>query len=480
MKRQRHPTVAHQSAPTEDASPSDTTAASNVPPRSGRRDEPIERPGLVLIQGRASRDPACRPSREAGAAARRNGRTGVGTRTQRRDTASIGRPAAAAASYDAVVVGARCAGAATAMLLARRGLRVLALDRARYGSDTLSTHALMRAGVLQLHRWGLLARLREAGTPPLRTTTFHYGDDAVEIDIKPRDGVDALYAPRRTVLDALLVDAARESGAEVRHETQLLALQRDGDGRVCGVTVRGAEGAVESIRAGIVIGADGRRSQVARESGARTYRSGSHRTGVVYGYWSGIGLAGNHWYYRSGVSAGAIPTNDGATCVFAAVPSTRFDEELRRDPADGYRRVLAACDEQLARAVDGARPAGRPFFFPGARGHMRRPWGPGWALVGDAAYFKDPLTAHGITDALRDAELLAAAVARGGDDALARYQERRDALSRELFDVTDAVASFDWDLPRIQRLHRRLSEEMNREVEALLALDSVPPASRSA
>ena len=110
--------------------------------------------------------------------------------------------------YDVVVVGARAAGAATAMLLARCGVRVLAVDRGGYGTDTLSTHALMRAGVLQLARWGLLERIEAEGTPRVQRTVFHYEDEVLDILIKPRHGVPALFAPRRTVLDRILVDAA--------------------------------------------------------------------------------------------------------------------------------------------------------------------------------------------------------------------------------------------------------------------------------
>ena len=118
-------------------------------------------------------------------------------------------------TYDVIIVGARCAGAATAMLLAARGLRVLVFDKSRYGSDTLSTHALMRPAVLLLHRWGLTDRLEEEATPPIRKTSFVYtddqGSDATDVEIKPRLGVQALYAPRRTVLDRILVDAARDA-----------------------------------------------------------------------------------------------------------------------------------------------------------------------------------------------------------------------------------------------------------------------------
>src|SRR5512143_3573983 len=140
--------------------------------------------------------------------------------------------------YDAVVVGARAAGAATAMLLARQGLRVLAVDRGAYGTDTLSTHALMRAGVLQLARWNLLERIEAAGTPPVHRTVFHYQDEVVEIPIKPKHGVPALFAPRRTVLDRVLVDAAVEAGATVRHRVRAAELVHGSGGRVEGVVLR--------------------------------------------------------------------------------------------------------------------------------------------------------------------------------------------------------------------------------------------------
>jgi flavin-dependent dehydrogenase len=376
-----------------------------------------------------------------------------------------------ATRYDAVVVGARCAGAATAMLLARRGLRVLAVDRSRYGSDTLSTHALMRAGVLQLHRWGVLDCLRDAGTPPVTTTTFHYGKDAIEIRIKPRDGVDALYAPRRTVIDPILVDAARESGAEVRHGVRLVELLRSDAGRIEGALLQGKSGDLREVRAGIVIGADGVLSSVARLAGAATLREGRHATANIYGYWSGIDAAGYHWRYRPGLSAGTIPTNDGLTCVFLSLPPSRFEEARRSGIDAAYRSGLAELDPALAAAVETASPAGKLHLFSGIHGFLRQTWGPGWALVGDASYFKDPLTAHGMTDALRDAELLARAVAEGTDEALDRHQRARDDLSRRFFEITDQVASFSWDLETVRRLHLEMSEEMGREAEALLELD---------
>jgi len=386
-------------------------------------------------------------------------------------------------TYDAVIVGARCAGAATAMLLARAGLRVLVVDRGRYGTDTLSTHALMRGGVLQLRRWGLLDSVVAAGTPPVRTTSFHYGDESLEIAIKPRDGIDALYAPRRTVIDALLVDAARDAGAEVLHGVRAVDVITAEDGRVRGIVLEPKPGVPVRVAAGIVIGADGARSTVARLVGACGSRQGRHASGNVYGYWSGLELDGYHWYYRPGVGAGAIATNDGQSCVFASMPQSRFRDEIRLDLAAGYRRVIAECSPELAERLDGATLEGRLHGFAGEAGFMRRCQGPGWALVGDASYFKDPLTAHGMTDALRDAELLARAIARGTEQALVGYQALRDELSGGLFGVTDAVAAFDWDLEQVKRLHLELSREMNREVEFLVGLDEQPltgPAHRGA
>lgn len=369
--------------------------------------------------------------------------------------------------YDAIIVGARCAGAATAMLLARRGLRVLVVDRGRYGADTLSTHALMRGAVVQLHQWGVLGAVQAAGTPAVRATSFHYADEVIRVPIKARDGIEGLYAPRRSVLDRVLVDAAREAGAEIVYGVRLVNLARSDDGRVDGVVIEDADDHLRTIGAGLVVGADGLRSTVAELAGAAPYRTGRHSTGVVFGYFSGLDDDGYHWYYRPGVSVGLIPTNDRLSCVFASTPSPRFRDEIRLDPAAGFDRVLAECSPDLASVVAGASRVGQLRGFPGHVGFFRQSWGDGWALVGDAAYFKDPLTAHGITDALRDAELLAEAVADGGRAALASYQETRDAMAVGLFDVTDEIASFEWDLPAVKEMHLRLSEEMKREVAAL-------------
>ncbi len=385
--------------------------------------------------------------------------------------------------YDVVIAGARCAGASTAMLLARQGLRVLVVDPMRRGSDTLSTHALMRAGVLQLHRWGVLDAIRLAGTPTIRATTFHYGSEAIEVRIKERDGVDGLYAPRRTVIDSVLLDAAEAAGAEVVLGYSVVDVLRGRDYRVCGARIAGADRQEIDVAADVVIGADGLRSRVARIVDAECGYTARHATASIYSYRQGFGLEGFHWFYNIGAAVGAIPTNDGDTCVFASLPPARFEDNRKNGLETLYHDVLKDVSPMLAERAAGSEISGKLRAFPGAPGFLRRAAGPGWALVGDAAYFKDPLTAHGITDALRDAELLARAVTAGGDDALAGYQSTRDELVKGLFDVTDRIASFEWDLDEAKEYHLVLSEEMKAEVDLLRTLDgdfvAAPTASSS-
>ncbi len=375
-------------------------------------------------------------------------------------------------AYDAVVVGARAAGAATAMLLARAGRRVLVLDRSRYGADTLSTHALMRGAVLQLHRWGLLDRVIAAGTPAVRQAVFSYDHDRVAVPIKPSPGVDALYAPRRTVLDPLLVNAAESAGALVRYGITVTELKRE-RGWVSGVVGHDEAGRRFEVDAPLVIGADGVRSVVAREVGARVERTGTGATTVIYGYWSGLETDGFEWIFTPRASAGLIPTNAGETCVFVGGSAQRVGTGRLRTLHEMLRE---AAPDVAARVAAASAPVGVRSFG-GRPGYIRRSWGPGWALVGDAGYWKDPLSAHGLTDAFRDAELLARAVvgARDGDplDALAAYQAERDRLAARLFRVVDRIAAQRWTSEEISGLLMDLSAAMNDEVATLEAFEPI-------
>lgn len=375
--------------------------------------------------------------------------------------------------YDAVVVGARCAGAATAFLLARSGAKVLMVDRQPYGSDTMSTHALMRSAVMQLTRWGLTPNIVAAGTPAIRSTTFHYGDEAVRVDIKPDHGVDFLLAPRRTVLDPLLVDAAWHAGAAVRHGVALSELQFASNGRVIGASLRDGSGACRTVRSDIVIGADGRQSTVAQFVNSRVIVEGFNASGVVFGYFADLDRDGLHWHFARNAAAGVIPTNAGH-CVFAAVPASQFVATFRGDVTRGFLQVLTSSFPELRADIGRATLIGRLRSFAGATSYLRQCHGAGWALVGDAGYFKDPLTAHGITDALRDAQLLSRGIADGSFRGLEAYQRQRDELSLPLIRATDAIASFMWDLDEVKQLHADLSAAMKAEANHIANLSQEP------
>lgn len=380
-----------------------------------------------------------------------------------------------AETADVVIVGARAAGAATALLLARHGLRVVVVDRAREGCDTLSTHALMRGGVVQLRRWGVLDDLIDAGTPPIRETVFHYADETVWLPIKPGAGVDALYAPRRTVLDPLLVAAARRAGADVRFGCALTALTCDDEGRVDGVRVRDRAGTLYTIGARFVVGADGRESTTARLVGAELTHWMRATTVCSYAYYAGLPARGYEWAYRTSGMAGLIPTNDEATCVFVA----QRPGQLGRG-RQGLLDALDAASADLAGRVREAVPVSPVRTFVGRSGHLRQAWGPGWALVGDAGSWKDPISAHGLTDALRDAELLARAIVRGAggsDEAaeLTAYAATRDELTLPILRGSAAIAAMEWDDDGIKVLLRALNLAMSEELRVIEALDAQTP-----
>ena len=373
---------------------------------------------------------------------------------------------------DVIIVGARVAGASTALLLARAGARVMVVDRGRHGTDALSTHALMRGAVLQLHRWGVLPTIVEHGTPPVHATTFVYGTDEVTVPIEPKYGVEALYAPRRTLLDGLLSAKAAESGAEVIYGVSVDGLLTGSDGRVRGVTAS-AGGRRHTIEADLVIGADGLYSTIARRVGAETMVAGHHAAGVLYSYWTGVREPHYRWMFHPHGSVGAIPTND-ATLVFVSIPAAEFKSEVHGDATAAYHRLLQEISPAFAARLADAQRVEPVHGFGGHPGFIKRSTGPGWALVGDAGYFKDPATAHGITDALRDAELLARAAATGTAAAFAQFEATRLDLSRRLFDITDAIASFECGDDQLRSLHLEFSREMTREVRALAALEPFP------
>ena len=376
---------------------------------------------------------------------------------------------------DVVVVGARCAGAATALLLASAGHEVVLVDRSAFPSDTLSTHAIARSGMVQLNRWGLLPAVLDAGTPPIREVEFHGGQLSVTRTIKDRSGVGMLVAPRRHVLDALLVEAAVAAGARLTTGVTVDGVRRRFDGRVTGITGRRDNHVVE-ISARFVVGADGRSSRVARAVDAPFTEVRSATSSTHYAYFAG------HWpamEYHLGdrMFAGVFPTNNGEACVGVCAAD---------DVAQRFRRSHATIDASFDAMLDATAPAlaerirsggqrrstTRGVF--GLSNHIRRPVGAGWALVGDAGYHRDPITGHGISDAFRDAELLAAAlddIIRGKDHergALADYHAMRDGQLREIFEITCELVTYP-PVERFLELQRQLGVAIDAQAAALAA-----------
>lgn len=347
--------------------------------------------------------------------------------------------------WDVIVVGTRAAGATTAMLLARAGLQVLAIDQASFPSDTLSSHQVQVPGVARLARWRLLAKLDAAGTPPTRRVRFDADGIVLEGRFPPYDGVDALYSPRRTVLDALLVDAARAAGAEVWENVQGRGVIAH-DGVVTGISGIASGRSPVTVSGRLVIGADGKHSVIARAVHAEAYRVIPASSVACYGYWSGLSLEMGELYQRAGLGVAAFPTNDGLTMVFITLPLAQFGS-FRRDIKKGYLRAIDRCGD-LGERIRTAVLAERLRTTPDLPNHFHVPYGPGWALVGDAAAVMDPVSAQGIGNAFQDAESMASAVVAGlgGSRPLAsslrEHWRRRDAAIGEMYDMTVRLASY--------------------------------------
>jgi len=361
--------------------------------------------------------------------------------------------------HNVIIVGARVAGSATALLLARRGLKVLVLDRATFPSDTLSTHQVQVPGVARLARWGVLDQILAAGTPATRNVRFDQGEAVITGRFPEYDGADFMCSPRRTLLDQVLVDAARAAGAEIRENFTADELLQD-NGTVTGVRGREKGAPVVTEQARLVIGADGKHSLVAEATAARAYRTKPPQSLAFYTYWEGVPVDGGAMFGRPGCALGAWPTNDGLLMTYLAWPIARFGE-FRQDVEGNFLRTL-----DTVGLGDRVR-AGRAERFrgtPDLPSYFRQPYGPGWALVGDAGLLLDPITGQGIGHAFRDAELLADAVADGLGGirplgkALGQYHRARDQAARPMYDFTARIAALNPPTPGELALFQALSQ----------------------
>lgn len=346
---------------------------------------------------------------------------------------------------DAVVVGARCAGSATAIALARAGRRVVAVDSATFPSDTLSTHLMFAGSVAELAALGALERVEALGAPRLPLALMHGAGFTVRATYTPVDGIDYGLCVRRTGLDAALVDTAREAGAEVREGTRATELVWDGD-RVGGVRTRDRNGRQCELRAPLVVGADGRRSMVARRVGAENpYRANPNERACLFAYWRD---PESHWrstaaQWRDGAELGtAFPCDDGLLLVLLMPPVERLAGA--RDAEQEYARTLDRLPALRERLRDCTRET-KVRSTTDTPSYFRRSSGPGWALPGDSGHFKDPVTAQGIRDALRFGRLLGAACApvldnpRALDQALRSWERRRERECLETYQWTNLL-----------------------------------------
>ena len=364
--------------------------------------------------------------------------------------------------YDAIVIGARCAGASTAMLLGRKGYRVLLVDRASFPSDIMSTLIIKYPGVKLLKEWGLLESVLESGCPPIRQWTDDKGDFALCAALPPVDEVVTI-APRRLVLDKILVDAACTAGVELI-ENFVVDEILSADGQVTGIRGHGKDGAKLTAHGRIVIGGDGKHSRLAQTVKAAMYDDYPAQACYYYAFWSGMQVEGLVSYWRRRHFVLAIPTHDGLTCIVVGRPAAEFDA-FRKDVAGNYRRSLEIAP-WLAEGARQGRQEGRFIGTADLPNVYRRPFGPGWALAGDAGHHEDPLQGHGIMNAFHDAALLAEAVEAGlggkmeMQAALADYEAQRNTWSRGRYQRCVAGARLEgWDTPQELKLRQALRQQ---------------------
>ena len=378
--------------------------------------------------------------------------------------------------HDVVVVGGRVAGSAIAMLLARLGHDVVVVEQASFPSDTVSTHSIARSGVVQLRRWGLVDEVLASGAPAIRQVTFNAAGESTRRTIKDKAGVDFLVAPRRYLLDTLLATAAEHAGAEVHTGITVTGLQRDEHGRVVGVSGHDRTGDRVQIGARYVIGADGLRSRVAGLVDATINETGRAGGAAQYTYYAGSPWTDIEFFVAERSFAGVFPTHGGQACIWVCTPSADAKAVRRRTGSrvEAFDQLLERSHPELALRLRQARRTSPVQGMLRQPNQLRQAFGPGWALVGDAGYYRDAITAYGISDAFHHAELLAVALdqALGGavaePTALAGYQHQRDQALREIFEITCRLAAYP-PVPRFIALQKQLSAAIDTQAAALAA-----------
>jgi 2-polyprenyl-6-methoxyphenol hydroxylase-like FAD-dependent oxidoreductase len=381
--------------------------------------------------------------------------------------------------YDVIITGARCGGASTAMLLARKGYRVLLLDRAPFPSEIPHGHFIHNEGPRLLKKWGLLDAVVRTNCPPLTRHLFDFGDYPMLAKDMVMDGVACGYAPRRKLLDQILVEAAVEAGAEFRDRYLVEAVLWHGS-QVCGVAGRDTKtGRPTQEHATIVIGADGRNSPIAHWVQAPMYDECPTLTCWYWSFWADLAVDEVELYIRDHRVLLAMATNDGLTNVAISWPVNMFPQ-VRANVEKQFYSALEYVPA-LAERVRAGRRVERFYGTADLPNFFRRPYGPGWALVGDAGCHKDPMTALGMSDAFRDADLLATAINLGlsGETplqtAFADYEQQRNSAGMPSYHENLRFARFSPVHPEVLNLRAAIRGNAEASRQMTMARNGMIP-----
>ncbi len=330
--------------------------------------------------------------------------------------------------YDALIIGGRAAGGSLAVLLAERGWRVLVIDRDRFPSDTMSTHYMHSTVVPLLDHFGVLSEVVDSLGFRRLTRTRIYLDDCIFEGSMDPSGSGYALAPRRDVLDNLLVQRAMRFGAEFHDRTRAERLIWN-EGRVVGAELRDADGERREVNARVVVGADGKYSSVSKWVDAEPYEAVPALRPVYYAHFHGIEPLPEpavELFFGSDRIGFIFPMRPGEFCLALELQPEEF-ERFRSDAAGEFLKVFGGLYGMRSR-LRLAELDGKVIGVKGVDNFFRKPYGPGWALTGDAAYLKDPSTGSGIGDALQQSVWLADAF----DDCFkgAGWDERMGAFQR--------------------------------------------------
>jgi len=386
-----------------------------------------------------------------------------------------GVPSGDSEYFDAVIVGARCAGAATAIALAQRGLNVLAIDSARFPSDTLSTHLLWPSTMAEIHALGALGAVEAIGAPRMPIAEAILDEIGWRTPYSAVSGIDYGMCVRRTHLDDALVRTAKTAGAEIREQCTATKVIWDG-GRAAGIEYSDADERRHVVRAPIVIGADGRKSFVAEQVGARTpIISAPSGRACYFAYWKDdrddLRHIASQWRVE-GLLGTAFPCDGGELLCLLQPPIDLIPQFRGRKVTDAYLQGIQNLPG-LAKRLEGCELASRVRACTGIESYFRTSSGPGWVLPGDAGHFKDPVTAQGIRDAYRYGRLLGEYLApvlgtRAGhagppdpqtvDRATADWARQRERDCIEIYQWTNFLAAGLPPSPLEYELYHRARE----------------------